>query len=81
MDRTNKRYWSSQKSEIVDYITEGNEFAECNQACDDHSPNFWLEGQGHTEMEQFAEKFVLRIWRLTNGVVGLGLLWPCFVAT
>lgn len=24
-------------------------------------------------MEQFAEKFVLRIWRLTNGVVGLGL--------
>eukprot|EP00435_Cladocopium_sp_Y103_P007006 s532_g2.t1 len=33
-----------------------------------------LKGQGYTEMEQFAEKFVLRIWRLTKRVAGLRLM-------
>ena len=63
MDRTSKKDWSSQRSKIVDYSPEGFGFALCNQACDDHSRS-WLEGQGYTEMEQFAEKSVLRIWRL-----------------
>ena len=63
MDRTSKKDWSSQRSKIVDYSPEGFGFALCNQACDDHSRS-WLEGQGYTEMEQFAEKSVLRIRRL-----------------
>ena len=74
---------SSQKSKMVDCNTVGAGFAECNRAFVLIVPV--LEGQGHTEMEQFAEISVLWIWRLTNGAgrMGhfghLGLGCGCFV--